>query len=77
MDGWVGYTATITVQYQLRDASGRPIWGAAVRGGAGGAKIASRSRTLATTLFQGALEDLAANAAAAFASPAFQQALAM
>ena len=69
-DGFVGYAAQIAVTYDLQDASGKTIWNAAVKGGAGGAS--SRPG-----LFQKALADLANQAAAQFATPQFQQALAL
>jgi hypothetical protein len=69
-DGFVGYAAKIAVLYELQDASGKQLWSAQVSGGAGG-------MTVSTGMFQNALTDLAAHATEQFASPPFQQALAM
>ena len=69
-DGFAGYAAQVAVLYELQDASGRQLWTAAVKGGAGGMSIKPG-------LYQKALLDLASHAAEQFASPPFQQALAM
>jgi hypothetical protein len=77
MDGFVGYGATVMVVYQLKDAWGRPIWHATLRGQGGDVRTRRGTGVLATEIFQSALSELARNATAAFASPDFQRAAAM
>src|SRR3954451_18606336 len=69
-DGFAGYAAQIAVTYDLQDASGKSLWTAAVKGGAGGMSVRPG-------LYEKALQDLASHATEQFASPPFQQALAM
>jgi hypothetical protein len=76
MDGYMGYVARISVQYQLVDASGRPLWTAEIKGAGGGTNMFSSPRSMTLTLFQKALAELAQHAGEAFATPAFQAALA-
>ncbi|MES1171936.1 MAG: hypothetical protein ABUL77_01755 [Bacteroidota bacterium] len=77
MDGYMGYAAKILVVYELMDASGRAVWTAEVKGGAGGNSMFKSPHTLALNLYTRALTELSTNAGQQFASPAFQQALAM
>jgi hypothetical protein len=77
MDGFVGYKVTITVQYQLVDQGGKPLWGAEVKGESGGAQLFGSAQSTTIKLYQKALADLATNAGSQFQSPPFQQALAM
>jgi hypothetical protein len=76
-DGMMGYVATVTVTYQLTDASGKELWAADVTGKAGDSMMFSNPKEIAETLFTKALADLATKAAEQFNSPAFQQAVAM
>ena len=69
-DGFAGYAAQIAVLYELQDASGKQLWTTTVKGGAGGV-------TVRPALYEKALLDLAAHATEQFASPPFQQAVAM
>ena len=70
VDGFVGYAAKIDVLYELQDQSGKQLWSAQVKGGAGGVSVSPKT-------FEKALTDLAAHATEQFASPPFQQALAL
>jgi len=70
VDGFVGYAAKIAVLYELQDATGKQLWSATANGGAGGINVSPH-------MFEQALSDLAAHAAEQFATPQFQQALAM
>ena len=69
-DGFAGYACQVAVNYVLQDAAGKTLWMADVKGGAGGI-------TVRPALYEKALSDLASHAAEQFASPMFQQAVAM
>jgi len=76
-DGYMGFTATVTVDYQLTDGSGKELWKAEVVGKAADSMMASNPKEIAETLFGKALADMASHASEQFNTPAFQQALAM
>lgn len=76
-DGMMGYAGTITVTYQLNDASGKTLWSADVSGKAGDSAMFSSPKEIAENILGKALTDLAAHASEQFNTPAFQQALAM
>lgn len=75
-DGYVGYAATVTVSYQLNDASGKQLWTAEVVGKAGDSGAFTHPNRMAEDIFKRALAELSAHASEQFATPAFQQALA-
>lgn len=76
-DGFMGFAATVTVSYQLTDASGKVLWSADVTGKAGDSAMFSNAKEVAEMLLPRALADLASKAGEQFNTPAFQQALAM
>lgn len=75
-DGYMGYAATVTVVYQLNDASGKQLWTAEVVGKAGDSGMFTNPNRMAENLFNRALAELSVHASEQFATPAFQQALA-
>lgn len=75
-DGYMGYSATVTVSYQLNDAAGKQLWAAEVVGKAGDTNAFTHANRMAENIFAKALAELATKASEQFASPAFQQALA-
>ncbi|HVY25406.1 MAG TPA: hypothetical protein VHB79_02600 [Polyangiaceae bacterium] len=76
-DGFMGFQATVTVAYQLTDATGKELWKAEVTGKAGDSMMNSSAKEVAETLLPKALADMATHASEQFNTPAFQQALAM
>jgi hypothetical protein len=75
MDGYMGYAASVVINYQLLDPSGKELWAAEVKGGAGGTPMFKSAKSLTEDLFQQALGELATKAGEQFRSAAFQQAL--
>jgi hypothetical protein len=75
-DGMLAYASTVTVEYQLTDASGKELWKAEVQGKAGDSMMNSSPKAIAEALLPKALADMATHASEQFNSPAFQQALA-
>lgn len=76
MDGFTGYKATVTVHYEVQDASGAVLWSADVSGGAGGALMFKSAESMTTDMFGNALSDLAQKASVQFKSAEFQKAIA-
>ena len=72
MDGYVGYTAWVEVEYSIVDPSGQPLWKEQVVGRQGGAVL---SFGAASDLLSSALANMAREAAAKFGDPAFLAAL--
>jgi hypothetical protein len=72
MDGYVGYAASIEIEYSLLDASGTAIWSEKMTGHEAGAVL---SYGAASDLLSRALADLASNATAKFRESTFQRAL--
>ena len=75
MDGLGGYKGTVTVQYDLQDASGKTVWSKQVSGASGGALIFTSAEKMTQEIFGKALTDLATKASAEFSSKEFQAAL--
>jgi hypothetical protein len=75
MDGFQGYKGTITVAYELRDASGNVLWSKELSGGSGGALIFKSGVSMTQDIFAAALTELAKKAATEFKSEEFQKAL--
>jgi hypothetical protein len=68
MDGYVGYTAWVEVEYSIVDAAGEAVWKQQVQGRQGGAVL---SFGAASDLLSQALANMAREAAAKFQDPAF------
>jgi hypothetical protein len=75
MDGFMGYKASITVNYKLVDAAGNQLWTHEVIAGAGGTNAFSGPEATTKRLFEAALKDLATRAGEGFRSPQFVQAV--
>ncbi|MBI3781936.1 MAG: hypothetical protein HY270_00895 [Deltaproteobacteria bacterium] len=75
MDDVQGYKATVTVQYELQNASFKIVWSKQLSGVAGGASSFTSPEKTAQELFGQALADLSSKAAAEFKSSEFQAAL--
>jgi hypothetical protein len=75
MDGYMGYSANVVVDYMLTDAAGKSLWSAQVKGAAGGTSMFKSPASMTEDLFGRALGELAENASKQFNSAAFQQAL--
>ncbi|MBI1817501.1 MAG: hypothetical protein HYR72_21205 [Deltaproteobacteria bacterium] len=75
MDGMMGYKATVAVQYTLQDSSGKTLWTAEVKGGAGGTNLFRGAESFTQDMFENALSDLANKALEQFKSDAFKKAL--
>lgn len=75
MDGLTGYKATVTVHYDLKDASGKVLWSSDVSGGAGGVLMFKSAESMTTEMFGNALSDLAQKASVQFKSAEFQKAI--
>jgi hypothetical protein len=76
MDGMMGYKATVAVDYALQDGSGKVLWSAEVKGGAGGTNLFRGAESFTQDMFENALADLANRALEQFRSAAFTKALA-
>ena len=76
MDGMAGYKASVNVDYALLDASGKTLWSAEVKGGAGGTNLFRGAESFTQDMFENALADLANKALEQFRSEAFKKALA-
>jgi hypothetical protein len=75
LDGFAGYTGTITVGYALSDASGATLWSEEIVAATSDAPIFKSAQAMSQDLFGKALSDLAKRAVVEFKSPAFQGAL--